>query len=78
MVLLLFDFEKIVVVAALLAIVLGDHVHAFDGARRDQGDAFDIFIEPLFQITHPGFDVLSLGLGDLEELILLLERRRGP
>ena len=63
MVFFLFDLEKVVVVAALLAVVLGDHVHAFDGARRNQGDAFDVFIEPFFQIAHARFDVFPLGLG---------------
>jgi len=29
----LFDFEKVVIVTALFAVVLGDHVHRFDGAR---------------------------------------------
>ena len=60
MVFLLFDFEKIVVVAALFAVVLRDHVHAFDGARGNQSDAFDVFIEPFFQIAHACFDIFPL------------------
>ena len=30
--LLLFDLKKVVVIAALLSVILCDHVHSFDGA----------------------------------------------
>ena len=74
MVFLLLDFEKVVVIAALLAVVFGHHVHSFDGAGRHQRDAFHIFIEPFFQVTHAGFDVFSLRPLRFEELIAALER----
>src|SRR4029077_12570392 len=67
---LLLDFEKVVVIAALLAVVLGYHVHSSDGAGGPQRDAFHIFFEPFFQVTHAGFDVFSLRLSWFEELIV--------
>ncbi len=75
MVFLLFDLEKFVVVAALLAVVLGYHVHAFDRAGRYQRDALDVFVEPLFEMAHPRFDVSSLRFGGFKKMIFLFQRR---
>jgi hypothetical protein len=72
-----FDLEKVVVVAALLAIVLGHHVHRFNRSRRNQRDALDVFIEPFFQIAHPSLDIFSLGPPRFKELIFALKRDTG-
>jgi len=73
----LFDFEKVVVVSTLFAIIFSHHVHGFNGPGRDQRDAFHILIEPFFQITHASFDIFPLGFSWFEELILAAERRAG-
>ena len=74
MVFLLLKLEEVVVIAALLAVVLGHHIHGFHGARRNQGDSLHVFIEPFFQIAHPRFDVFPLRFFELEELVAALER----
>ncbi len=67
----LFNFEKVIVVAALFAVVLGHHIHAFDRPRRNQSNTFYVLIEPFFEIAHPRLDILSLGFIDLEKMVLL-------
>jgi hypothetical protein len=57
-----FDLEKVIVVAALFAVVFGYHVHGFNGPRGHQRNAFHVLIESLLQVTHAGFDVFPLRL----------------